>query len=143
MRQIPAPINMTFIQFSVLLSSVNRKYCLQCRQFASTYSKTLNMPITKFPAYVKKTKRAEHDKLIREVWLSKRQFPRRKRFSFNLQINFRRNTSNRFINGSVNIWMGKSSFYTMDHRMLTEMFTLAMLSIRCYRKLFVRIAIPF
>lgn len=59
---------MTFIQYRLLLSSVKQKlHCLQCRQFASKYSKTLNMPITKFPAYVKKNKRAEHDGLIREV----------------------------------------------------------------------------
>lgn len=39
----------------------------QYREYASVYTKTLNLPSTKFPAYVKKTKRAEHDKNIREV----------------------------------------------------------------------------
>lgn len=37
------------------------------REYATIYTKTLNLPTTKFPAYVKKTKRPEHDKKIREV----------------------------------------------------------------------------
>lgn len=57
---------MTLI-YPILLNSTNRNCWLQCRQFATKYTKTLNMPVTKFPAYVKKTKRAEHDGLIREV----------------------------------------------------------------------------
>lgn len=47
--------------------SMNRNCWLQCRQFATSYTKTLNMPVTKFPAYVKKNKRLEHDATIREV----------------------------------------------------------------------------
>lgn len=39
----------------------------QIREYATIYTKTLNLPTTKFPAYVKKTKRPEHDKKIREV----------------------------------------------------------------------------
>lgn len=46
---------------------LNRKACLQYRQYATKYTKTLNMPVTKFPAYVKKTQRQRHDELIREV----------------------------------------------------------------------------
>lgn len=59
-------INMTlFHRFS--LCSKFRHGHFQYRQYATTYSKTLNMPVTKFPAYVKQTKRPEHDKQIREV----------------------------------------------------------------------------
>lgn len=36
------------------------------REYA-TYSKTLNLPKTKFPIYVKDKVRADHDKAIREV----------------------------------------------------------------------------
>lgn len=53
--------------YHILLHPRSKDYWLQCRRFATSYSKTLNMPVTKFPAYVKKTKRAEHDELIREV----------------------------------------------------------------------------
>lgn len=37
------------------------------RQYATKYTKTLNMPVTKFPNFVKKTQRPKHDELIREV----------------------------------------------------------------------------
>lgn len=54
-----------FYRFLLCSKFQNRSF--QCRQYASTYTKTLNMPVTKFPAYVKQTKRPEHDKQIREV----------------------------------------------------------------------------
>lgn len=50
-----------------LLNQSGRRCWLQCRQFATVYTKTLNMPVTKFPLYVKKNKRPEHDGHIREV----------------------------------------------------------------------------
>lgn len=59
-------IDMTIFH-SFLLNLFNRKACLQYRQYATSYTKTLNMPVTKFPAYVKKTQRPRHDGLIREV----------------------------------------------------------------------------
>lgn len=53
--------------YRFLLCPTYRNGYFYCRHYASTYTKTLNMPVTKFPAYVKQTKRSEHDKQIREV----------------------------------------------------------------------------
>lgn len=59
-------IDMTIFH-SFSLNLLNREAYLQYRQYATKYTKTLNMPVTKFPAYVKKTQRPQHDGLIREV----------------------------------------------------------------------------
>lgn len=53
--------------YRISLNSYNQNSWLRWRQYATSYTKTLNMPVTKFPAYVKKNKRAEHDASIREV----------------------------------------------------------------------------
>lgn len=53
---------------SIADEAILTKY-VQYRFFASVYTKTLNLPATKFPAFVKKAKRLEHDKNIREVWV--------------------------------------------------------------------------
>lgn len=53
--------------YQILINSFNRNGWLQFRRYATIYTKTLNLPVTKFPIYVKKTKRAEHDGHIREV----------------------------------------------------------------------------
>lgn len=57
--------------YRVFLHSKNHNCWLQCRQFAKVfttiYTKTMNLPVTEFPLYVKKAKRPEHDATIREV----------------------------------------------------------------------------
>lgn len=49
-----------------LLASRFCRNVLFYREYA-TYTKTLNLPKTTFPAYVKEKVRANHDKAIREV----------------------------------------------------------------------------
>lgn len=52
--------------YKIILNLSEISKCLKYRHYA-IYTKTLNLPSTKFPTFVKKAKRPEHDKNLREV----------------------------------------------------------------------------
>lgn len=56
--------------YKTILNPSEISKCLRYRHFA-VYTKTLNLSSTKFPTFVKKAKRPDHDKNIREVRMNR------------------------------------------------------------------------